>query len=279
VIHLTTAKRVILDTQVCSHAATGKIASVDWTDFCACLGRGFTHCISPLVVTELLYGLYGGNDPHFRRNQDKLRYLYQASKAFVFLPLPGQFLAKELFAIDRPLPSNVETDYELCVKLAIGAKDKQQILSGRLSPWGSDQQYTLDLAKLAKERDDYHLKYIAYLEGFRSRGFRFKDKSAWVAGALAHLGLLGTDENGRILLEGAHAWYCFEKFIFSSVSGNYNFKKHTSDLVDGQILQYLCDRNLILVTSDGPLRQRTVTSKQADRILTPAEFVARVSSV
>jgi hypothetical protein len=270
-------RRVILDTQVCSHAATGRIPAADWAAFRDCLQRGFTHCISPLVVTELLYGLYGGNDRHFRRNQDKLRCLYQASKAFVFLPLPGQFLAKELFAIDRPLPANVETDYELCLKLAIGARDKQQILSGRLKHWDSDQLFTLDLPKLARESDAYHSKYVAYLEGFRRRGFLFKNKRAWVAGALAHLGLADSDENARILQDGGDAWFCFEKFIFSSVRGNYNFTKHTSDLVDGQIIQYLCAPNLILVTSDGPLKKRTITSKQADRILTPQDFVARVS--
>jgi hypothetical protein len=88
------AQRVILDTQVCSRAATGKISSTDSADFCACLSGGFVHCISPLVVVELLYGLYAGNDTHFRLNQDKLRHLYQASNALVFLPLPGQFLAR-----------------------------------------------------------------------------------------------------------------------------------------------------------------------------------------
>lgn len=140
---------------------------------------------------------------------------------------------------------------------------------------GSDQQYTLDLIKLAKERDAYLAKYIAYLEGFRKQGFRFKNKSSWVAGALAHLGLAGTAENGRTLLEGADAWYCFEKFILTAVSGNYNFRKHTSDLVDGQILQYLCDPNLFLVTSDGPLKKRTLMSTQAERILTPKEFLSK----
>ena len=85
------------------------------------------------MVIELLYGLYAGNDTHFRLNQDKLRHLYQASNASIFLPLPGQFLAKELFSVNRVLPSEVETDYELCLGLAIGAKDKQQILAGRLS--------------------------------------------------------------------------------------------------------------------------------------------------
>ncbi len=272
---LIAAQRVILDTQVCSHAATGKISSTDWADFCACLSGGFVHCISPLVVVELLYGLYAGNDTHFRLNQDKLRHLYKASNALVFLPLPGQFLAKELFAVNRLLPSEVETDYELCLRVAIGAKDKQQVLAGRLSPWGSDQQYTLDLIKLAKERDAYLEKYIAYLEEFRKEGFGFKNEGSWVAGALSHLGLACTVENGRMLLKGADAWYCFEKFIFTSVSGNYNFRKHTSDLVDGQILQYLCDPNLFLVTSDGALKKRTLISKQAKRILTPAEFLSR----
>jgi len=202
---LITAERVILDTQVCSHAATGKIPSSDWAEFCTCLRGGFVHCISPLVVVELLYGLYAGNDAHFRLNQDKLRHLYQASNASVFLPLPGQFLAKELFSVNRVLPSQVETDYELCLRLAIGAKDKQQIVARRLSPWGSDQQYTLDLTKLAKEREAYLAKYIAYLEGFRSKGFRFKNESSWVEGALSHLGLPRTGENERLLLEGAEA--------------------------------------------------------------------------
>jgi hypothetical protein len=202
--------------------------------------------------------------------------LYHASEAFVFLPLPGQFLAKELFAMDRPLPVNVETDYELCLRLAIGAKDKQQILSGQLSPLGSDQQYTLDLMKLARERDTYYSKYVGYLEGFRSRGFLFT-KQAWLAGALAHLGLAHNEENARILQDGGDAWYSFEKFIFSSVRGNYNFRQHTSDLVDGQIIQYLCDPNLLLVTSDGALKKRTIASKQANRILTPAEFIAMAS--
>jgi len=272
---LITAQRVILDTQVCSHAATGKVPSSDWADFCTCLRSGFVHCISPLVVVELLYGLYAGNDTHFRLNQDKLRHLFQASNASIFLPLPGQFLAKELFSVNRVLPSEVETDYELCLKLAIGAKDKQQILAGRLSPWGSDQQYTLDLAKLAKEREAYLAKYIAYLEGFRSQGFRFKNERSWVAGALSHLGLPHMGENERTLLEGADAWYCFEKFIFTSVSGNYNFKKHTSDLVDGQMLQYLCDPSLFLVTSDARLKKQILMCKQADRILTPKEFLSK----
>ena len=93
------AQRVILDTQVCSHAAMGKISSSDGAEFCTCLKGGFVHCISPLVAVELLYGLYAGNDTHFRVNQDKLRHLYQASNALIFLPLPGQFLAKELFAV------------------------------------------------------------------------------------------------------------------------------------------------------------------------------------
>jgi len=47
----------------------------------------------------------------------------------------------------------------------------------------------------------------------------------------------------------------------------YDFAKHDSDWLDGQLLYYLADPLIHFVTSDAKIKHRTQDSSQADRIL------------
>lgn len=260
-------QKMLMDTQVYSYAASGQISESVWNDFCGYVSRNFTYCISPLVVAELSEGLLLGDEDHFELNQSRLRRLYNLSACRVFLPLPKYYVLQQLFDIERQPPPEIETDYELCLKVAIAARNKDQLDSGVLVP-GAVDLYRLNLDKLVSEFAASRGKYVDLMNVFRAGRWDGSDWVPWMRGTITHLGLEISDSNLRSVASGLDAMYHYQAAVFGLLQADgFDFSKHTSDLVDGQLLQYLCDPNLHFVTADKKMRNRTARSTQASRIL------------
>jgi len=93
------------------------------------------------------------------------------------------------------------------------------------------------------------------------------------ASALA-LGRRIQERQATLLANRLDAAYQYHKALCDVVTtGSYNFEKNDGDWRDYQLLFYLCDPTIILVTDDGRLRKRVGESSQRERIPLLRDFL------
>jgi hypothetical protein len=65
------------------------------------------------------------------------------------------------------------------------------------------------------------------------------------------------------LAEALDAGYEYERFLLCDVDPNYDYLRNVSDWIDRQLLYYLADPAMHLVTNDRKIKARCLRSKQS----------------
>jgi hypothetical protein len=81
--------KFVFDTQVISYLSDGTIPRVEWNAVRKFMSRRARYAISSISLYELLAGIEGGDEAHFRENQLRIKVLCEPEKR-KFLPLPGR---------------------------------------------------------------------------------------------------------------------------------------------------------------------------------------------
>jgi hypothetical protein len=269
---LTNKPRVLLDTNV-ARILKDKPDNglVRWWRF---VRRRFRYCVSPLVLAEILNSLRRDAEKHFQDVRAELRVLHGRADPSI-LPLPGAFVAKQLYAVAR---ENEKASSEVMAKVlrtamrATGVEDVggQQCLAGSgstavvlahmIDPIGEGQASMA--AALAKAAEKHR---IARERG-QGRGADLPSSEEWAAAILSDIAIDDSTPNRQLLAESCRAAYAYQRFLWTQTMDRYNPAKHPGDFMDKQLLLYLADPSLVIISDEKRMPQQIAGSGQEDRL-------------
>ena len=261
-------QKLFVDTQLCINAGKGTISPSDWRKFAEFVNRDYSYCISPLTFVELAMGIARGPAQYFNQNRESVRALWSLSDARVVFPIPRHFVLRSVFGLQPPAEPHLENDFELCVRVILAARDKAQLAVGPVAVPGYERgRYKFNLEKMIAETETFMTAFSNAFNFARGSTSVRVTKASWIDTCIRFLGVVDTQENRAKFENALDAEFVLEsEFDQLRRSGNYDFCRHRSDLMDCQQLLYLSDPAVNFVTGDEKLRNRTISSSQAGRI-------------
>lgn len=298
----------IFDTNIFGHVQDGSITQKDWR-FLLSHRPGHGWPLSSVTSLELLSGVYDEVRPEtFIQQKKQIELAYQLSKGRIHEE-PRFLICREVFGRPLPpeiprVPTEVLSDYMTVVRCA---KSLEEILSDRVRVHrltrgkghaghaGFNPSAITNLVSGPKcawqkevERNASEI-YPCWREHFQETGKRLPDdKRKEVTSRL------GSDAERAEYIESFLRWMnatakpgsvaeiarrldaVLEFTIFVTrefLTRNYSLEKHDSDVYDQFQLHYLALERFIIVSQDGPLRNRISGCSQAKRIMSFDEFL------
>jgi len=194
-----------------------------------------------------------------------------------FLPMPGQFVLSTVLGARAPIDRLYSERFDREARTVVLASSKEQLVSGAV-PWPKNRRHSagMDLHLLRDQMKKGQDAHIAALEKLRRGELRVLPAPEWAARTLRALPAMRielTSEDAEKLGSALTGAYCHELFLWDqALKGSYDFSKHRSDWIDLQLLFYLADPFVHLLTHDRKLKARIVGSSQCDRVHDYADF-------
>ena len=269
---LTSKPRILLDTNVTRILKDmPEDGLVRWWRFVR--GR-FRYCVSPLVLAEILNSLRGDAEKHFQDVRAELRVLHGRTDPTT-LPLPGAFVAKQLYAVDR---ENEKASTEVMAKVlrtAMRATDVVDV-EGRKCLAGSGSTavvlaHMIDpisegQASMARALARAAEKHRIARERGQGRGADLSSSEEWAAAILSDIAVDDSAANRQLLAQACRAAYAYQRFLWTQTIDRYNPAKHPGDFMDQQLLLYLADPSLVIVSDETRMPKQIAGSGQEDRL-------------
>jgi len=259
--------KIFFDTSVCIDVARGTVPAQEWNAIAQTIRRKYTYVISPLTGYELIAGLHTGQPEFFNQNREALRVLYPAGKKKV-LPVLKVFVPFQLFG-ERRAPGPATPNLDLWIRMVLKSKDRASLESGQMKVGAGRRKLGLDLGNVNKQMRDIENGYATYFRRFVDAEVPDLTRELWVDFVLKEY-----DEEFRLnhrdlVAVRTDAAYHFSVTLWRLAKDpRYNIHRYKSELVDAQQLYYLCDENLVFLTSDSRLKNKILMSTQANRVLT-----------
>lgn len=268
--------KFVFDTQVISRICDGSIPPAQWNEVRQYMSKHGRYAISAITLYELIAGIAGGDDSHFRENQARLRVLCDPPKR-QFLPSALDFMRSYLFRLDPQKPDFGPEKLRIWVDVILKAKTKTEVRGpiplSRSGNW--NKQYGFDLRLLANQIQQGKQHHATELRELRQGRLRIPTPERWTASRLRECGIEISSPNVTRLLAGFDAARRYDFFLFDIAKNRaYDFARHDSDWLDIMQLCYLGDPLIHFVTCDGDFKVRTSGSSQAKRILSFEELKA-----
>ena len=128
--------------------------------------------------------------------------------------------------------------------------------------YGSPLSVFADQIRRGKQADAIRL------EKLRQELLNASTQETWSRAVLARIDVPSDPANVMKLQTALDAARRYELARYELAKGqHYDFAKHDSDWLDGQLLYYLADPLIHFITADEKIKHRTKGSSQADRIL------------
>ena len=268
--------KFVFDTQVISRICDGSIFPAEWDEVRHYMSKHARYAISAITLYELIVGIAGGDDGHFRENQARLRALCAPSKR-KFLPSVLDFIRSNLFDLAPRKPDFGPEKLRIWVDVILKAKTKTEVCGpitlSRSGNW--NKQYGFDLSLLANQIQQGKQHHATELKELRQERLRIPTPERWTESRLRECGIEISPPNVTRLLAGLDAARRYDFFLFDIANnGEYDFARHDSDWLDIMQLCYLGDPLIHFVTCDKDFKVRTSGSSQAKRILSFDELKA-----
>jgi hypothetical protein len=266
-------RRVILDSSVAINVAKGKVSQSRWDDLCSLLRRRCAHFVCPLTFIELITGLGRGSEVYYKSNLEAANALLRPGDRF--LKFPGHFVLDRVFGDSREKPDFEPKDFSEWASILLKATNKKQLQDGEVDLIELSRTLTFgfDFEVVIRSRTEGQAEHVNAYEEVRVSGKR-QTPEDWANSFLKSLGIEMSDVNRSRLLSAINAQVTFASALNElALSSNYNFQKNKNDWVDGQRLYYLADRELYIITDDGPLRDKIRMSYQANRVVCVDEML------
>lgn len=262
--------KFVFDTQVISYLADGTIPRAEWNAVRKFMSRRARYAISSITLYELLAGIEGGDEAHFRENQRRIEILCEPEKR-KFLPLPGDFVRSAVFGLALRNQAFQPHKLKLWIDVVLSAQTKDELARGRvtLSRSGhAGRSYGSSLFRFAEQIRKGKRADSDRLERLRQGLLRPSTPDTWSHALLGRIDIPIDPANVTTLQSALDAAWRYELARYELAKNQcYDFAKHDSDWLDGQLLYYLADPLIHFVTSDAKIKHRTQGSSQADRIL------------
>jgi hypothetical protein len=127
--------KFVFDTQVISYLSDGTIPRAEWDAVRKFMSRRARYAISSITLYELLAGIEGGDEAHFRENQRRIKVLYEPEKR-KFLPLPGDFVRSAVFGLALRNQSFQPHKLKIWIEVILSAEAKKDLKDGRVTLGG-----------------------------------------------------------------------------------------------------------------------------------------------
>jgi hypothetical protein len=232
---------------------------------------GGHHAISPVVLIELLHGLAKSDSRYFKSGQERFKVLRHRGTS-EYLRFPADFSLRTVLGIKSPMTSLLPGDFSQWLEVVCAAKEWGDLLSGNVDLHiFSVQSYGLDFSLLARNREERQQLHLRRMEAIRREGLHSGSPEVWVRELLkSHNVLLPKPEEISALyprLEGAYLLDRELMRLARDTTYKFDHKDHSGDALDDELLFYLADSDLLLLTGDGDLRRRVSQSSQVSRII------------
>lgn len=234
------------DTQVIRDAADGVIAESDWKRTSEHVARKFRHRVSPVTLYELLTEIAAADESEFERYRERVRRLLLAKKNR-FLRLPRYFAAEHLFGDTRGIANMEPDDFDVWSRVVLAAADKNTLLTGVSMKDDPRMRYRLDLGDIEKHLNEGRPDNPAATES---------ENSSASADSILRLLWQEPGAAGREkVASGLSA-----ALTLAPVSNNSGTWMRMLQLF------YLCDSEIVFVTSDASVLAAAKNSAQPERI-------------
>jgi hypothetical protein len=257
--------KFIFDVHIPAYVQKGKIGRADWESVLKYMSSGARYAISSITLYELVAGIDGGDDAHFPENRDRLKILYEPAHREL-LPLASDFVRRTVFGLPIRVTTFNSDKLKKWIQVILHARTKADLRDGRVVVRG--QSYGTDLASRADEIRKGKRQDAERLEKLRSGDLHASTSDTWAGAVLTRMGVSTTHQNKSRLLSAMDAAWGYELARYELARTQaYDFADHDSDWLDGQLLYYLSDPLMHLVTCDTKIKHRAKDSTQSSRIL------------
>ena len=255
------------DTNVCSKWETDPGVHANWLAEKArleSLGHEYVSC--SLVLVELLSRLVKPEPAYFSSDLKSFLFLSKNETAR-FLPFPAKFALKTALGVDSRVSRFDAEEFHNWSKCVTSAKSREALGNAEVEMDSMLLTYGIDFGKIKRQHEAGRaafIKRMAYLRGHR----RLPSRDEVALGILRAQHVIPQPADADKLADALDAAYHYEIFLLST-DNSYDFgaDKHHGDWVDSQLLYYLADPEMYILTDDSKLKKRCLPSPQADRIL------------
>jgi hypothetical protein len=255
------------DTNICDKWESDQDVNRNWLAAKARLeaqGENYVSC--PLVLIELLSRLVKPEPAYF--SKDLKSFIFQSNNAHNdFLTFPAKFVLKTVLNIDCPVSHFDASDFAQWARVVLSAPSRHAIDQGEVDLGSSLVSYGLSFDKIKSQHEAGLTFFANQMHLRRALSKQPTREEKWTA-FLRTQGIVPCDGDVQAIGDALDAAYHYEVWLTKQhLTYDYKSEKHRGDWVDSQLLYYLADPNMHILTNDGHLQSRCVTSKQANRII------------
>lgn len=229
----------------------------------------------PLVLLELIEGLAKPEPTHFHGDQRRFLTLSGSVEGCLpprYLPFPGTFVMKTLFGVPSAATRFSEADFSQWHRVICAALDREALTGGSVELFSSSLvSYGLNPSIVAGQQQQGRQAHAESFEHRRRHRTSPPTPEQFAAVLMHSQGVVPQNmDDLKRLAVATDAAYQYEVVLNKlALAEGYDFaaKEHAGDWIDSQLLLYLADPEMVLVTSDRKLRNRVQQSTQAERII------------
>ena len=257
--------KFIFDLHIASYVQSGRIQRRDWEAVLRYMSHRARYAICSVTLYELMAGIDGGDEAHFSENRDRLKILYEPAGREP-LPLASDFVRFVVFHLPIRARAFQPSRLKKWVEVILHARTKAELRTGQVVMRG--RSYGSDISRLVEHVRKGKKQDAERLEKLRRGELKPSTPNTWAEQLLSRMEVSTTAENVTATLSALDAAWHYElaRYDLAKKSG-YNFAKNASDWLDSQLLYYLADPLIHLITFDSRIGDRTKGSMQSNRIL------------
>jgi hypothetical protein len=257
--------KFVFDLHIASYVQTGKIQRHDWETVLRYMSHHARYAICSITLYELIAGIEGGDEVHFPENRDRLKVLCEPAGR-KFLPLASDFVRSAVFRLPIRARAFQPSKLERWVEVILHAQTKAELRDGRVTL--HRQSYGSDISRRVEDIHKGKKQDADRLEKLRRGGLKPSTPNTWAEQVLLRMEVAPTAENIAAILVAMDAAWQYELARYELAKNSaYDFVKNASDWLDSQLLYYLADPMIHLVSFDSRIKDRTKASMQSNRIL------------
>jgi predicted nucleic acid-binding protein len=263
--------RFFADTNVVSRAARDESFHRRWmAERNAWITNGFSYAVCPLVLIELLYGL-AHSEPAFFSHQQKRLQAYASVEnieSVEMLPFPGAFMLATVLGVRSPVTTMDAQEFRRWFKIAVCARSLSELTTGRVELGATNSlQYGLNMDFISDQHERGVGEHLKVWERVRALQLPLPSRNDWAAAKLRAHGIVPTVQDVDLVGRALDAVFFYYTFLYKeALRPSYRFDKHHGDWVDNQLLYYLADPGLRVITCDVKFKKRIAGSIQAERL-------------
>ena len=256
-----------VDTNVCSKWESDATVHQNWLAARKDLeSRGQEYVCCPLVLVELLSRLVNPEPQYFFTDLKSLRFLSNDGEAR-FLAFPAKFALKQVLQVDSPISPFDPADFQQWCAIVTASPSREALADGEVEMGSRLLTYGMDFAKIKTQHEAGRKAFEEKMAHLRQE--RVRPTPLQIAtGILRGQNVIPQPTDSDRLACALDAAYQYKMFLLNTdASYDFGAEKHRGDWIDSQLLYYLADPDMHILTNDVRLRRRCESSHQSNRII------------